>query len=114
MRSSPTKRPSTVSTSCRRWTRRARGRCAKHLVHHTGGFPGGLAIRAGSWKLIAGAPAAAGQPERKPMLFNLADDPAEEHDLAAAEPERVAELAERLATIRKNGRSRPLSGAASN
>ena len=58
----------------------------EHLVHHTGGFPGGLAIRTASWKLIEGAPATAGQPERKPMLFKLADDLAEERDLAAAEP----------------------------
>jgi arylsulfatase A-like enzyme len=79
----------------------------EQLVHHTGGFPGRLAIRSASWKLIEELPATAGQPERKPMLFNLADDPAEERDLAAAEPERVAELAERLATIRKSHRSRP-------
>jgi arylsulfatase A-like enzyme len=78
----------------------------EHLVHHTGGFPGGLAIRGGAWKLIAGAAANAGKPERKPMLFNLADDPAEAHDLAAAEPARVAELAAQLATIRNSRGSR--------
>jgi hypothetical protein len=47
------------------------------------------------------------EPEPKPMLFNLSDDPAEERDLAATEPERVAELAERLATIRESHRGRP-------
>ena len=80
----------------------------EQLVHHTGGFPGSLAIRQGSWKLINSAPDGHTlRPDRRPMLFNLTDDPAEEHDLAAAEPERVAELLERLAALRKEGRSRP-------
>ncbi|HTU27698.1 MAG TPA: arylsulfatase [Pirellulales bacterium] len=82
------------------------GPVREELVHHTGGFPGGLAIRSGAWKLIAGTPARGQQPERKPLLFNLAEDPTEEHDLAADQPERVAELTERLAAIRKNGRGR--------
>jgi arylsulfatase A-like enzyme len=79
-----------------------------HLVHHTGGFPGALAIRQGSWKLLdSAADGRTLRPDRKPMLFNLADDPSEQHDLAAEQPKRVAELAERLATLRENDRSRP-------
>ncbi len=62
-----------------------------------------MAIRQGSWKLIeAAADGHTLRPDRKPMLFNLADDPAEEHDLAAAQPERVAEMLERLAALRKS------------
>jgi arylsulfatase A-like enzyme len=77
-----------------------------HLVHHTGGFPGTLAIRQGSWKLVEASerrePAIRG-----PLLFNLVDDPAEKHDKFAAEPHRARNLAEQLARIREGGRSRP-------
>jgi uncharacterized sulfatase len=47
--------------------------------------------RAGDWKLIM--PVAA---DGKPELYNLADDPAEAKNLAATQPERVAELRKRL------------------
>ena len=79
-----------------------------HLVHHSGGFPGALAIRQGPWKLLeAGGARYAGRAGRESLVFNLADDPAEKHDLARREPKPVAELNELLATIRKRGRSRP-------
>ncbi len=79
-----------------------------HLVHHSGGYPGALAIRQGSWKLLqAGGARYASSSGGAPLLFNLADDPAEEHDLAAQQPEKVRELAARLSTIRDRGRSRP-------
>jgi len=48
------------------------------------------AIRLGAWKLIVDA-------EGKSELYHLARDPDEQRDLAAAEPERVAELRQRLA-----------------
>jgi arylsulfatase A-like enzyme/Tfp pilus assembly protein PilF len=41
----------------------------------------------GDWKLITGA---------IPELYNIADDPAEQHDLAAAEPERVKRMTAEL------------------
>jgi arylsulfatase A-like enzyme len=44
------------------------------------------AVRAGAWKLqISETP-------NRVWLFNLRDDPTEQHDLSAAQPERVAEL----------------------
>ena len=49
------------------------------------------AIRHGDWKLIA----------HRNELFNLADDPSETRNQAAAEPARVADLRERLAQARK-------------
>jgi arylsulfatase A len=74
-----------------------------HYPHyHASGIngPAGV-VRAGSWKLIEyyettltgqGAPI---------ELFNLADDPGEERNLAEKETKRVAALQERLATWRK-------------
>ncbi len=43
----------------------------------------------------------------QPQLYNLADDLGEEHDLAAAQPERVRHMSELLQKIRDQGRSRP-------
>jgi arylsulfatase A-like enzyme len=59
------------------------------------------AIRQGNWKLAQGfdemANPTPGQPDKykvvaQPQLFNLASDPGESKDLAAAQPEKVAEL----------------------
>jgi arylsulfatase A-like enzyme len=59
------------------------------------------AIRQGNWKLAQGFDEVAnpmpGQPDKykvvaQPQLFNLASDPGESKDLAAAQPEKVAEL----------------------
>jgi arylsulfatase A-like enzyme len=50
----------------------------------------GHALRHGDWKLIVRARA-------EPELFNLAEDPYEQNDLAAAEPERVEQLLKLLA-----------------
>jgi arylsulfatase A-like enzyme len=59
------------------------------------------AIRQGNWKLAQGFDEAAnpmpGQPDKykvvaQPQLFNLASDPGESKDVAAAQPEKVAEL----------------------
>ena len=50
-------------------------------------------VRTGDWKLIDSVPP--GKPATR-VLFNLADDPFETKDLAAAEPQRVASLLEML------------------
>lgn len=67
----------------------------------------GLALRSGRWKFI---PAAKGPPTSantrielgnaaEPQLFDLEADPGEQRNLAAEQPERVAELTARLAEI---------------
>jgi arylsulfatase A-like enzyme len=51
------------------------------------------AVRVGDWKLqVSETPA-------KRWLFNLAEDPTEQHDLAESQPEKAAELAKTLAGI---------------
>jgi arylsulfatase A-like enzyme len=76
------------------------------LVHHTGGFPGRLAIRSGNWKLIPAArPSETGRPRGGPLLFNLAEDPQEARDLSAEHPEKVRELATLLQKVREAQRS---------
>jgi arylsulfatase A-like enzyme len=73
--------------------------CRQSLVIHAQGAR--LAIRQGPWKLIPRA-----EPARA-ELFNLDSDLAEEHNLAARNPEKVNELTELLQRIRAAGRSRP-------
>lgn len=85
------------------------------LVEHAGG----LALRKGTWKYIPaaggagkakGGKAAKVDPERAPAavaLFDLVSDPGETRILAAQQPQRVAEMAALLGTIRTSGRSRP-------
>jgi arylsulfatase A-like enzyme len=55
---------------------------------------GGHALRHGDWKLIVAA-------NGKAELYNLAADPYEKKDLAAAEPAKVAELRELIAAQQK-------------
>ena len=55
-----------------------------HLFWSEGGSTGEWAVRSGNWKLVTGP----GRSE----LFDLANDPAEQTDLAAKHPERVREL----------------------
>lgn len=50
-------------------------------------FMDGLAMREGNWKLVLGEDGA-----YRPMLFDLASDIAEQHDLAADQPERAARM----------------------
>jgi arylsulfatase A-like enzyme len=50
------------------------------------------AMRQGDWKLVQYDLENAG----KPMLFNLANDPGEQTDLAEKEPQRVAEMVKRM------------------
>ena len=78
---------------------------------------GVYAIRSGPWKWTEGvpaapkgkkAPAATGPKAEqfRPRLVNLADDPAEKNDVAAAHPEIVQRLAETLRLHRAQGFSR--------
>lgn len=66
-----------------------------HFPHYNnqGGRPAG-AIRVGDWKLIEH------YEDGRVELFNLANDRSEEQDLAAKEPERVADLQRQLAAWR--------------
>lgn len=45
--------------------------------------------------------------DASPQLYNLEDDLGEQHNLAAQHPDKTGELAARLESIRKLGRSRP-------
>ncbi len=67
-----------------------------HFPHYTnqGGRPAG-AIRVGDWKLIEH------YEDGRVELFNLANDPNEEHDLAAQEARRANILKDQLACWRK-------------
>lgn len=78
----------------------AKGR-SELVLQNNGQNP--LALRAGQWKLIA-------PPSTRPELYNLANDPAEEKNLAEAEPARVKEMTARLAAIR--GKDVPQGGKA--
>jgi arylsulfatase A-like enzyme len=62
-----------------------------HYPHYSnqGGFPGG-AIRVGDWKLIER------YEDGRVHLFNMADDPVEQHDVAEAQPDVVEALRNRL------------------
>lgn len=75
----------------------ARGPLFWHYPHYgnQGGAPGG-AVRDGDWKLIEW------YEDSDPELFNLAADPAEQHNLAAANPAKVQELQAKLAAWRKD------------
>ncbi len=83
-----------------------------HIVVHANR----LALRVGDWKYIEPAPQGvavqvntntetANSPQ--PQLYNLALDPGEMRNLAAAEPQRTEELAARLAALREASAPRP-------
>jgi len=88
------------------WAAIADGAASPHDAILLNSTPRNGAIRVGDWKLIVGQPVGGGEDDDGPgadapgadptpgraMLFNLADDPNEEHDLAAKHPEKVAEL----------------------
>lgn len=87
------------------------------------GISGSLAIREGGWKYIPanaqdaasgmGSGANPNDPRfaaaiiRAPLLFDLANDPDETNNVAAAHPQKVAALAALLKQIQTTGRSRP-------
>lgn len=72
------------------------------------GVPG---LRLGSWKLILGPGSGGwspgGDPSEPVQLYNLAHDLAETKNLAAAQPERVAEMRSLLERLITAGRSTP-------
>ena len=81
------------------------------FVAHVGGTQSPKALRAGPWKFIQpgrGGYGKAAKGEAKnpalPQLYDLATDLAEEHNLAAAQPEKVKELAALLQQIRDRNR----------
>jgi arylsulfatase A-like enzyme len=84
------------------------------FIAHNGGTQGPLAIRHGSWKYIqpgrGGYGKAAQGEERKPpavaQLFNLAEDPSEQNNLAEKMPEKAKELAQLIQAARTAGRTR--------
>jgi len=71
-----------------------------HYPHwgNQGGTPG-AAVRLGDWKLIEWYWG------KEPELFNLANDPAEQHNLAAAQPAKRAELQALLDGFRSDTRA---------
>lgn len=74
-----------------------------YSYHAQGGEALG-AVCVGDWKLVlVGGDVLSGQadPKSKVELFNLKDDPAEKNNLAATQPERVAQLRARLAELGK-------------
>jgi arylsulfatase A len=78
------------------------------IVHSADGV---FAIRQGPWKWIEGRsskpkPPAVRAVEFKAQLYNLADDPAETHDVSAEHPEVVRQLSARLNAHRDRGHSR--------
>jgi arylsulfatase A-like enzyme len=80
----------------------------EQLVEHAGV----LSLRQGQWKYIdrRKGPAVVKNTNTetgrapRPMLFDLANDPGERHDLAKKMPEKVAEMATALARIRSTPR----------
>jgi arylsulfatase A-like enzyme/Flp pilus assembly protein TadD len=93
------------------WSELPRGRVSARpallenpAIHRQFGWAGLAGLRADGWKWI-GAPT--------PELYDLAADPGETRNRAAAEPARAARLAERLASMRAGpaaiGQSRGLS-----
>lgn len=69
------------------------------LVHHS--YHGTFAIRVGDWKYIDGGGGGgwdkpSDSDEEAIQLYNLRNDPSEQHNLASSEPERVAQMHQRL------------------
>ena len=92
------------------------------LVMQNGGIQGPFAIRQGNWKLVqwAGRANKAGGYGPKddifagikdlapgPLLFDLSKDITESQNLAAANPEKVAELKALLARVQEQSSTRP-------
>ena len=73
-----------------------------------GGIPG---VRSGSWKYIpapgSGGWGSGGDQSQPVQLYNLADDIGETKNLAAAMPEKVAEMKALLEKLITDGRSTP-------
>jgi arylsulfatase A len=92
----------------------ARGR--DQLVQQDNGGTGNYGFRVGSWKLVRYDTKSArnvviektlaNTPVPQFQLFDLATDPGEKHDLAAAQPERLEQLKSRLTALIAAGRTR--------
>lgn len=95
----------------------AKGR--ESLVQQDNGSGGNFGFRKGGWKLVRGQMAPAqplagsnwpketrSQRNLADRLYYLSEDPAELYDLAAQEPEKLAEMQHELDAIIKAGRSR--------
>lgn len=83
------------------WTEEGDPAVRPHFVAHNGGIRGPFGVRRGPWKLVLPGPMAAGG-----QLFNLEEDLSETTDVAAAHPDRVAELRDLFRKGRRSGRSR--------
>ncbi len=62
-----------------------------------------IALRQGKWKYIEPVKQKA-RGESKPQLFDLSQDPGEQHNLASEQPEKVKEMSSLLSEIRQSGR----------
>ncbi len=92
----------------------ARGR--DHLVQQDNGGTGNYGFRVGPWKLVRYDTKSArnvviektlaNTPVPQFQLFDLATDPGEKHDLAAAQPERLEQLKSRITALIAAGRTR--------
>ncbi|MCX6953576.1 MAG: arylsulfatase [Verrucomicrobia bacterium] len=83
-----------------------------YVIEHAGR----LALREGKWKYIVPAPQGVAVQKNtntetanlpSPQLYDLTTDIGETKNLAAAEPARVAAMAEKLTALQKAGRTRP-------
>ena len=80
-----------------------------HLIHHA--YDGMFAIRQGDWKLILGRTSGGftryKPPKNAPVgqLYNLAEDPAEQHNLYEQQPEIVQRLSRLLEDFVARGRN---------
>jgi len=75
-----------------------------HLVEHANG----LALRMGTWKFLPSmrlAPKKGG--DHPAQLYDLSKDLGEKNNLAAAHPDRVKQMHDRLQALQSNPRSRP-------
>jgi arylsulfatase A-like enzyme len=82
----------------------------------TGGTKGTFGLRSGAWKLVRQKKPVATvatvsknplkQPKRVDTLYYLSDDPAEQNDLSAKNPEKLTELVKRLDEILASERTR--------
>jgi arylsulfatase A-like enzyme len=95
------------------WLGRAHSPIRSDMITHS--CDGNFAIRQGPWKYIEGKPAP-GTPERivkirkkefQRQLYNLADDPREEHDVLAEQADVADRLQSRLDEERDRGYTRP-------
>lgn len=76
---------------------------------------GNFGLRSGNWKLVrqkpgpkAKGPVVNERPAPGDQLFDLTNDPGEQHNIAAQHPETLQKLQARLESIIKEGRTRPV------